>query len=559
MRSLADAIASSGPGNPAQRVRETAVDLRRQLAVARTWLPLLVASVVLAGAAAFLVTSQMQKVYEAQATLIVGQSLSNANPDYTQLLASQRLSSTYARIATTRPLLGNVATKLGLAETPDQIAGRVRAEAALDSALLTVTAQDSDPARAAALANAVAAELIAASPAVQGRASDFQASVDEQIKSTQAQIAAIQADAQALSDLPTRTPAQDATLDTLQGRLISLRTSYSALLAFSSSSESNLLTIVEPAVAPGSPVSPRPLLNTLLGAVLGLLFAVTLIVLVTHLDDTVRRPDDVEAITSLPTLGAVMKIPSRQRKSEFYRLVALLYPRSSAAEAYRKLRTNVEFATVDIPLATLLVTSSVPGEGKTITATNLAVVFAQAGHRVLLVDADLRKPGVDKVFRLANTKGLTDLLRGGGPKVDAVAQSTEQDNLRVVTTGPLPPNPAELLASQRMRTVAEELRAGVDLVIFDSPPLQAVTDAAVLSSFLDGTLLVVGAGISRRGAVRLGRAALAQAGANVLGVVVNRLRDRDVAADYGSYYGTESESIPADGAEKRAPATAGSS
>ena len=535
------------------------MDLRRQLAVARTWLPLLVASVVLAGAAAFLVTSQMQKVYEAQATLIVGQSLSSANPDYTQLLASQRLSATYASIATTRPLLGNVATKLGLAETPDQIASRVRAEAALESALLTVTAQDSDPARAAALANAVAAELIAASPAVQGRASDFQASVDEQIKSTQAQIAALQADAQALSSLPTRTPAQDATLDTLQGRLISLRTSYSALLAFSSSSESNLLTIVEPAVAPGSPVSPRPLLNTLLGAVLGLLFAVTLIVLVTHLDDTVRRPDDVEAITSLPTLGAVMRIPSRQRKSEFYRLVTLLYPRSSAAEAYRKLRTNVEFASVDIPLATLLVTSSVPGEGKTITAANLAVVFAQAGHRVLLVDADLRKPGVDKVFSLSNTKGLTDLLRGGGPNVDAVAQPTEQDNLRVVTTGPLPPNPAELLASQRMRTVAEELRAGVDLVIFDSPPLQAVTDAAVLSSFLDGTLLVVGAGIGRRGAVRLGRAALAQAGANVLGVVVNRLRDRDVAADYGSYYGTESESVPPDGAEKRAPATAVSS
>ncbi len=138
-------------------------------------------------------------------------------------------------------------------------------------------------------------------------------------------------------------------------------------------------------------------------------------------------------------------------RSEIYRLAALLYPRSGVAEAYRTLRTNIEFASVDAPIRTLLVTSSIPGEGKTITAANLAIVFAQAGRRVLLVDADLRKPGVHVVFDLPNAHGLTTLLRSDEVSLDAIAQATEQDNLRVLTTGPLPPNPAELLGSQRMR------------------------------------------------------------------------------------------------------------
>ena len=142
---------------------------------------------------------------------------------------------------------------------------------------------------------------------------------------------------------------------------------------------------------------------------------------------------------------------------------------------------------------------------------------------MILVDADLRKPGVDSIFNLPNTRGLTDLLRHQSISVDAVAISTEQDNLRVVTTGPLPPNPAELLGSQRMRTVVQRLQEAADLVIFDSPPLLAVTDAAVMASFLDGTLFVIDAAKGRRRVVRTGREALARSGATMLGAVLNRV------------------------------------
>jgi capsular exopolysaccharide synthesis family protein len=339
-----------------------------------------------------------------------------------------------------------------------------------------------------------------------------------------------------LTGLSARTAAQDANLATLDGRLISLRATYAALLSFASSNASSLLTVIEPATVPTAPVSPRPLLNTLLAAVLGLLAAGGVAAVSEHLDDSIKDPDEVQEVAGLSTLGTIARMRGDRGRSEIYRLAALLYPRSGVAEAYRTLRTNIEFSSVDRPVRTLLVTSSIPGEGKTTTASNLAVVFAQAGRRVLLVDADLRKPGVHSVFDLPNARGLTSLLRSEQVDLDSTAQATEQENLRVLTTGPLPPNPAELLGSQRMRTVLDRLSAACDLVIVDSPPLQAVTDSAILSALLDGTILVVDAGRSRRGAVRLARESLAKAGASVLGAALNRVPDR-ARSNYSGYYG----------------------
>jgi non-specific protein-tyrosine kinase len=254
----------------------------------------------------------------------------------------------------------------------------------------------------------------------------------------------------------------------------------------------------------------------------------------------VKSPEDVEEVADLRTLGAIERMKGDRNRGEIYRLTALLYPRSSAAEAYRMLRTNIEFASLDGPIRTLLVTSSAPGDGKTVTAANLAVVFAQAGRRVLLVDADLRKPGVHQVFDLPNSRGLTTFLgHSDEVSLDLIANATEQANLRVLTSGPLVPNPAELLGSQRMRTILDRLKAGDDdLLIFDSPPLELVTDSAILGSYLDRTLLVIDAGRSRRRSVSRGHEALVRGGANILGVVLNRVPSR-VPAGYADYYRSE--------------------
>jgi non-specific protein-tyrosine kinase len=512
------------------------VDLRRLIVLARAWLPLAVLCAVLAGVAGFVVSSFEQPVYEARTRLIVGQALSAANPDYSQLLVAQNLSATYAVVAETSSILEAAGSSLSPPLSPGAVASRVRVDAPRDSTFLYISAQDTDPARAAAIANAVAAQLIAASPSIQGREAAFQGSIDEDLVATQALIERTQARADALIAVTNPTAEQEADLQALEDRLASLRSTYTTLLSFSSGSATNLLTVLDPAVPPTTPVSPRVLFNTLLAAALGLLVIVGVAFVAEQLDDRIRDPDAVQDVAGVSTLGTIARMTSGRGRKEFYQLAGLLFPRSSFAEAYRTLRTNIEFASLDTPVRTLLVTSSTPGEGKTVTAANLAIVFAQSGRTVILVDADLRKPGIDSIFDVPNTRGLTDLLRHQSISVEAVAIATEQDNLRVVTTGPLPPNPAELLGSKRMRTVVQRLEQAADLVIFDSPPLLAVTDAAVMGSYLDGTLFVIDAAKGRRRLVRMGREALARSGAKTLGAVLNRV-PAVTRFGYGGYYG----------------------
>ena len=191
-----------------------------------------------------------------------------------------------------------------------------------------------------------------------------------------------------------------------------------------------------------------------------------------------------------------------------------------------------------------------PKEGKTTTAGNLAIVFAQAGSRVLLVDADLRKPGVHSLFNLPNQHGLTSLFRDETATVASVAQETELDKLRVITSGALPPNPAELLGSNRWHAILERFKADADLVILDSPPLQAVTDPALLAAAVDGTIFVIHAKRTRRGAIRQGHEALARSGGKILGVVMNRLKQREYdqyyytySSYYSSYYGSDADEV----------------
>jgi non-specific protein-tyrosine kinase len=528
------------------------VDARGYLRVLRNWAWILIASVLLAGGAAYLVSSALPKTYQSTATLIVGQSLQSTNPDINQLLASQRLSQTYASLATTTSVLAQVVDKVGLNEPADVLRKNVVVTAATDSTLITITATDGDPQRAATIANALASDLIAASPAISGRDASVQSFIDSDLKATQQQITDTQTELQRLLSLPSPSPDEQNQIQTLQGRLVSLRQTYTSLLASSSNSGANLLTVVDPAIAADQPAGPRVLLNTILAGLVGLLLAIGIAFLLEYLDDTVKSGVDVEALVGVPTLGAIIRMKGGGDRSEIYHLAALLYPRSPAAEAYRTLRTNVEFAAVDTPVRTLLVTSSIPGEGKTTTAANLAVVFAQAGRRTLLLDADLRKPGVHRMFNLQNTQGLTSLLRSDEVDAVAVAQPTEQENLAVITTGPLPPNPAELLGSQRMKAVLERLAAAVELVIIDSPPLRAVTDAAILASITDGTIFVIDAGRTRRGAAVSGREALAKVGARVLGVTLNRLSEK-ASGDYYYYdyhggYGTDG--APKDGRDE---------
>ncbi len=324
------------------------MDRHRELAIIRARLPLIIACIVLAAVGAFLFSNVQAKVYEARATLIVGNSIS-ANPDYTGLLVSQQLATTYATIATTRPVLEAVIAKVGLGTTPDELLKNITASTETGQPLVTITARDGDAARAAAIANALAEELIAKTPDVGGSTAEARAAIAKDIKATQDQIASVQSQVVTLSAIQNRTPTQEATLATLQQQLVSLRATLATLVAYASSSAAITLSVIEPAVAPTIPISPRPLINTVIAAILGLLIAGALVLIAAYLDDRIKTPEDVEEVVGLPTLGSVMRMGGERGRSEIYRLVTLLYPRSAVAESYRMLRSNLEFARVDRP------------------------------------------------------------------------------------------------------------------------------------------------------------------------------------------------------------------
>jgi len=284
------------------------VDLRRLIATFRAWLPLMVAAALVGGVAAFGISSLQQKVYESKATLIVGQALSATNPDYTQLLVAQSLSTTYAAIAKTRPILEAVIEELGLEDTPDQLAERVRVEAPTSSTMLFITALDGDPAQAARIANTLGDRLIAASPTIQGREAEFQKSIDADLAETQALIGSTQARVEALAALEVRTAEQEAQLAALEGRLASLRSTYATLITFSSGTASNLLTVVEPGGVSTLPVAPRVLFNTLLAVALGLLIVAAIAFVAEQLDDSIRDAEVVQEVTGLSTLGTIPRM-----------------------------------------------------------------------------------------------------------------------------------------------------------------------------------------------------------------------------------------------------------
>lgn len=221
-------------------------------------------------------------------------------------------------------------------------------------------------------------------------------------------------------------------------------------------------------------------------------------------------------------------------------LITHVDPKSLNAEQFRTIRTNIEFAQLDKPMKNLLVSSSIPAEGKSTIASNLAYVIAQTDKRVLLVDADLRKPTVHRTFKLNNEQGLTTLLTNVDLKFNQVVQHSRDLNLYFLPSGPIPPNPSEILGSGRMTLLMQELGQYFDIVIYDAPPITAVTDPQVLATKVDGVLMVVRQGYTRKEEVKKAKEALENVNANILGYVMNGKELSD-SAGYYAYYGYEND------------------
>lgn len=308
------------------------------------------------------------------------------------------------------------------------------------------------------------------------------------------------------------------------------------------------LSIIAPAVAPTEPSAPNPRLNLALGIFVGLALGIGLALLRTKFDTVIRGEADLRQVTDIPLLGGIAFDPDAARKP----LLTQTGPQGPRSESFRQLRTNLQFAHATGTRNSVVVTSSLPGEGKSTTATNLALAIAQSGQSVCLVDADLRRPMVDSYLGLERRAGLTTALVRQA-ELDELLQPWGDDQLFVLTSGEIPPNPSELLGSEEMQRLLARLESTFDTVIIDAPPLLPVTDAAVLSQHVGGVVLIVGSQKTTRHEVDKSLKALELVGGKVLGIVLNRLPVKGPDSYSYSYYSYTSSNEPTTRRAERFP------
>jgi receptor protein-tyrosine kinase len=446
------------------------VELRDYLRIARRRWMMIVGCMVTALAMAALVTFQATPQYASNARLFVSTAQHDSSDAYQGSLFSAQRVTSYADLTSGQELASRVINDLGLDMEPSELSEKISATVVPETVIMEISVTDSNPQQAQRLTQAVAEELT-----------------------------------QFVSELETPPGKSNAPIKA---------------------------SVVDAASLPEAPVSPQPLRNLALAAVLGLLLGLGAAVLRELLDTSVKNHADAHEATGAAVMGTISFDPGAVKKP----LVTDLGSHAPRVEAFRVLRTNLQFVNVDSESKMFVVTSSVPNEGKTTTATNLAITLAQAGQKVLLVEADLRRPKVSRNLNLETAVGLTTVLVGRIPLEDAIQQYAVE-NLSVLTSGAIPPNPAELLQSEAMTDAIERMRKAYDVIIIDAPPLLPVTDAALLTAQSDGALVVVRQGKTSKDQLEHAVNRLEAVEGRVLGVVLNMVPNRRGGDSYGDGYG----------------------
>jgi succinoglycan biosynthesis transport protein ExoP len=527
------------------------MELREYIAPLRKWWWLILATTLVAALSSYAATRNQPPIYRANATLLIGSALEQVNPTGGEIVLASQLAQTYVELAKMTSIRQSTGQILGLERLPEYVVSNQP-----NTQLIRIDVTDTSTERAIAVANELARQLVQRSPTSTDEETETrEAFINEQldrleinIQQTQDEITAKQLElaesfsAREISELQNQITA-------LENKLLVLQANYSSMRNTTQEGASNTISIVQMAEH-AERVGPNKPLTIAATALIGLILATTAAYLLEYIDDRMRSPEEIEQISGLPALAGIAHIKSSNGE---YHLVTLKQPRSPIAEAYRSLRTAVQFSNVDKPSHTILVTSANPSEGKSLTAANLAVVMAQAGHKTLLVDADLRKPVQHRIFGLNRRRGLTNLFleaeqnangleveQNGNGKVekqnleDVFQPVSQLPGLHIITSGPIPPNPSELLGSVKMKAILANLLSRFDYVIFDSPPILAVTDSIILSTQMDSVVLVVNVGQTRRAQLKRALKRLNEMNAKLIGTALNRLSRRNDG--YGYYY-----------------------
>jgi succinoglycan biosynthesis transport protein ExoP len=520
------------------------MEIRRYLRVIARWWWLLVVSTVIPMAVSYYFVSQQPDLYQAKATIMVGTSLQNPDPEVGQMDLSNTLAAAYAELVRQGPVTEAVIERLGLEREPEKLAAQIATAIRSGAYLLEIWVTDTNPEAAALIANALADEIIRRSPASGGSDPEQQEFVRSQLEELQAKIGSVGKQVNdltaSLSGLTSAAEIQDA-----QERIVALeevkstyQTVYADLLGYYREESPNVLSFFEPATVPQWPVPSKTKLIVAIAGAAGLGLALGALFLMEYLDTSLRWEGvGVQSILELPVLGVV---PQVSRK----RVVLSSNSSSPVAEAIRGMPANLFLMRPDDPFKTLLLTSPSDSEGKSFVLANLALVLASAGNRVIAVDADMRGPSLHEFFDRPNVAGLADVLSDceddGEESLSVPLQETDFDNLCLLSAGRPPADPVTLLTSPRFPALLEFLRDQGDVILIDGPPVLGPPDATVMATLVEGTILVVSAGLTKR---ELGQQArdrlLAQQRVNLLGLTVNRAKLDDNRYHYKSDQGSE--------------------
>lgn len=513
----------------------------------KQWWWLFLVGAIIPAVISYYFVAQQDDLYQATATIMVGASLQNPDPDPGQMNLSNTLAAAYAELVRQGPITEAVIERLGLERTPERLAEQISTRVQWGVYLLEIEVTDTNSEAAALIANALADELIRRSPASGGSDPEQQEFIRSQleeletkIKSVSGQISELTA---SLSELTSAAEIQDAQdrIAALEDVKSTYQSTYAGLLVSYSAESSNVLSLFEPAVAPQWPIPSKTKLIVAVAGAAGLGLALGAIFLMEFLDTSLRwEGDGLQSILDMPVLGAV---PQVSRKD----VLSSGNPLSPVAEGVRAVRASIFLMRPDQPFRVLLLTSPGAAEGKSFVLANLAVVLASAGNRVVVVDADMRRPSLHELFDQPNIIGLADVL--GARKADdedvspVPLQETDFDNLLLLSAGRPPADPSTLLALPRFPALLESLKSQGDVILIDSPPVLGPPDATVLATLVEGTILVASVGLTRREAVQQARDRLlgiGQRGGALLGLVVNRAK---LNGSY-AYYSSDLEAEP---------------
>ncbi|TLM80135.1 MAG: polysaccharide biosynthesis tyrosine autokinase [Actinobacteria bacterium] len=512
------------------------MELRDYLRVLRARKWVVVRAVLVVAIAAVAASLLQQPTFTAETSVLV--SPDSGSGLFSDLLGGsvgqpERALMTQVQLMQLRPLAENTIRKLNLQTDPASLLSNVAVAAAGQTNIVVIKVTAHDPKLAAEVANTLANEYVTWSRETR------QEALKEAAVQVESRLAVAREEILAVG----RKLSEDSENDELAAQMDMATGGYATLaekleqLRIDQELETGAGRIVSPAVGTNYSSSPGLVRNGLLGLALGLVLGIAMAFLYEYLDDAIKSSEEAERLLGTPVLGHVPI--ERFEKGESRRLTIVEKPGSPAAEAYRVIRNSLDFVNFERNIKTILVTSAAPGEGKSTVASNLAASLAQAGQKVALISCDFRRPTTEAFFGVPNTVGLSDVLTGRH-SMKAVLQRPGDEQLLVMTSGKMPPNPSELLSSRKMKETLDSLEEWADWIIIDTPPVLAVSDAAALARWVDGVLMITRAGSSTREATRKAREMLEKAGARLVGCVVWGLEPGGGPNAYGgayAYYG----------------------